>query len=149
MKLFTSNFIVITAAFLVACGGGSEEDNEGLASQPINSQPDSSTLLAADIFDFRIDRDIVIVLTNRPNGHGFINVYHGTSHYDSQNNIYYPDGDTFLTSWQPDNIDQISVAFNKNWSGLLFEWQPSTGQARELYIYYPASQLSDTVYVTL
>lgn len=165
MKLTNSITLIILLALLVGCGGGSEsssqvpENNESntqtaattesSGNTETNETPDTTQLVAPQSFDFRVDKDVRILLTDLPQTNGVINIYHGTDFYDEQNDVYYPDGKTLLTSWRPKQTQQIKVNFNKNWQGLLIEWLPQTGFQKEQYIFFPASQINEELLLSI
>ncbi len=162
MKL--TNFIthIIFLTLLVGCGGGSESSSQAPENNESNTQTtdssgntetnetlDTTQLVAPQSFDFRVDKDVRISFTDLPQTNGVINIYHGTDFYDEQNDIYYPDGKTLLTSWRPKQTKQINVSFNRNWQGLLIEWLPQTGFEKEQYLFFPASQINEELLLSI
>ena len=162
MKL--TNFIthIIFITLLVGCGGGSESSSQAPENNESNTQTTDSIgntetnetlvttqLVAPQSFDFRVDKDVRIFFTDLPQTNGVINIYHGTDFYDEQNDIYYPDGKTLITSWRPKQTKQINVSFNRNWQGLLIEWLPQTGFEKEQYLFFPASQINEELLLSI
>ena len=162
MKL--TNFIthIIFLTLLVGCGGGSESSSQAPENNESNTQTtdssgntetnetlDTTQLVAPQSFDFRVDKDVRIFFTDLPQANGVINIYHGTDFYDEQNDIYYPDGKTLLTSWRPKQTKQINVSFNRNWQWLLIEWLPQTGFEKEQYLFFPASQINEELLLSI
>lgn len=140
---------------LTGCGGGSESKPEtpptNLSSSDNQTDDSQGTqqLVADELFDFRVDKDITVLLANLPETHGVIKIYHGTDFYDAQSNIHYPDGKTLLANWRPSNTMQINITFNNNWEGLLIEWLPESGFEKEQYMFFPASEINNELLVSI
>ena len=140
---------------LNGCGGGGDTQNAPIPSA--NSAPKADTndslgsqkLVASESFNFRVDKDVTIILTSKPQTKGVIKLYHGTDFYDEQDGVYYPDGKTLLASWIPSQAMEIDISFNNNWEGLLIEWLPQSGLEKEQYIFFPASQIGQEITISL
>ena len=153
------NIIVIVQlallAFLTGCSGDSADESEApptilsSSSKQAGDIQGTQQLLASGSFNFRVDKDITLLLANLPETSGVIKIYHGTDLYDPQNDIYYPDGRTLVASWRPSNTLHMNISFNSNWEGLLFEWLPESGFEKEQYIFFPASGIGNELILAI
>lgn len=84
-------------------------------------------------FDFRIDRDVTLLLESQPAGKGVVNVYFDYEHYDQNTGTYYPKYDTRVLSFHPSATNKVDIQINKNWQHLIVEFVPTEANGTELY----------------
>ena len=155
MRLYTVMLVMFLFYLLSACGGGGDTDSADVAPDPVTPIPPlPAPLHTADIqaeasFDFRIDNTTTIHVDSAPPSRGIINIYYSTAFYDQELGKYYPDYSSLIASWRPSTDIPYSVSFNKNWSGLLFEWIPESAEHTEKSYYFEKEALTDQLYLNL
>ncbi len=116
---------------LVGCGGGDSDTN----TKVITPVPASTTadLEVAPDFNFRIDMDMVLSITEVPQYAGVVNVYYDYEFHDEVNNIYYPDYATKLLSFSPSASTSVDIQVNKNWVNLIVEFVPIEAEGIQMF----------------
>lgn len=159
----------IVTVGLYACGGGGEETSPAPAATapatvtaapaPATTSPSpapvaepplaTSELVAPADFDFRVDRDVQVNLSNGQNIQGVINVYHATAFYDDSLDKHYPDYNSLVASWRVSAGEQYTLMLNSNWQSVLFEWVPESPTALEQNFYFKQSEVAQTITLNL
>jgi len=139
-KFILSLTAVGTLTFtLLGCGGGGDNTTAPETIAPETTKPDPTEVTtSADIkvdpgFDFRIDTDMILNITELPQSTGVINVYYDYEFYDEGINVYYPDYTTRILSFYPSATSIVDIQVNKNWKFLIVEFVPTEARGIQMF----------------
>lgn len=123
---------------LLACGGGGGGGNSGGNS---GSDSDSNAsnvsapgatqsiataeIVAKEDFDFRLGRDINIVINTPAQENGVVHIYSRAEAITSNGEVI-PDPLSRVTTYVPRGNNPLGIHVNKTWQSLYFEWVPTT-----------------------
>ena len=142
MKRLASIFVAV--GLLAGCGGGGDAGEAPVVVAPPPEPPQEETppaeepvntadVEASDDFDFRTDRDAELSVSGQVPGEGIINVYYGYEFHDTTDNVYYPDYNTRILSFNPQVTTSITIQISRNWDALYVEFVPTEAGLTEQY----------------
>ncbi len=136
MKKLLKNTLIASSCAIVlsACGGGTPSK---VIDDVVVEKPDvnvgTAALVVAQDFNFRVDSDATINVSNAPTMKGIVNVYTSYLHHDETLGKYYPNKSTLLTSFYPESASGATIQLAKDQEYLIVEFVPMTSEGTEIY----------------
>lgn len=157
MKTNQRNALTLALAlFLTGCGGGGggggsesgstskspptstgntgTDSNTTPGSEPAPVPASSKKIIAAQNFDFKLDRQIQLQIASFPSDSGKLNIYEDYAYHDTQLGTFYPDHTTRVASFVAMTNFHYPVSVTGENRYLILEWLPMDGLSNEAYV---------------
>jgi hypothetical protein len=129
---------------MTGCGGGGSDGAGGQSPAIVNPTPAPAPttpepvygtidLVADNDFNFRTDSDLRLILNEKPQGNGVVNVYYDYDYHDVVDDIYYPNYRSRVLTFYPNVTTSVDIQVNKNWQHLIVEFVPTDAYGVEQY----------------